>query len=364
VRALGLAGGALAAHSLAPFSRVGAGAALLATALALASPLGGARLGWRPLQRPWLELACAAWWLSTVFTLSGGVLVRVAEASGLVGASDRGLLMLGVLLSGSLLASWAVFFERRWLRVTRYEVSVAGLDARFDGYRIAHLSDLHLGPHVSPSLAERWLAVTRSLDADLIVLTGDLGVRAHYDVERVVAFVHALTAHDGVLISFGNHEKANADGLEAALKAADQPGVAVLRSTWKRIPRGDAELWAVGFDDHQRDPAHIRRVASERPAAPVLLLAHSPDLARVLDPLAASITFMGHTHGGQLALPGLGDQVNLATLSGQRGRGVHRVAGCTQILSAGLGTSGPPARLGMRPEIVLAVLRCGKGVVA
>jgi predicted MPP superfamily phosphohydrolase len=334
------------------------------TALALASPLGGARLGWRPLQRPWLELACTAWWLGAVFTLPGGLFVLVAETSGLVRSSGRGLLMLGVLLAVSLLAWWAVFIERRWLRVTRYEVSVAGLEPRFDGYRIAQLTDLHLGPHVAPSLAERWLAATRELNADLIVLTGDLGVRAHYDVERVVAFVHALAAPDGVLISFGNHEKANADGLEVALRAAEKPGLAVLRSTWKRIPRGDAELWVVGFDDHQRDPVLIRRVASERPAAPVLLLAHSPDLAKVLDPLAASLTFMGHTHGGQLALPGFGDQVNLATLSGQRGRGIQRVAGRTQIISAGLGTSGPPARLGMRPEIVLAVLRCDKGVVA
>ena len=88
-----------------------------------------------------------------------------------------------------------------------------------------------------------------------------------------------------------------------------------------------------------------------------VLLAHYPEVFDKLEGLRVEVVLSGHTHGGQIGVPWLGDKVNVATVMGQRGRGLVERGSSRLFVSAGLGTTGVPFRLGVRPELALLKLR-------
>jgi hypothetical protein len=214
------------------------------------------------------------------------------------------------------------------------------------------LSDLHLGPFHPLEQALRWVDVANRVAADLCVVTGDLMARGAGTVREVVTAMSALRARDGVLVVLGNHDRREADQLTRALR---EHGVTVLRNQWHRIDRGGDELWILGLDDWGTTPGDIGRLVGSGPEGrPFLLLAHRYD-PRVSYGQPA-LGLFGHTHGGQIGVPWVDRWVNLLTLTGQRARGLFRLGQGWAHLSAGLGTSGPPMRFGVAPEIAVLVL--------
>src|ERR1019366_6316817 len=146
-------------------------------------------------------------------------------------------------LSGLAVAGYGVLVRRRWYRVVERDVPVPGLDARFEGLRVAPLSDLHIGTLTPKSWGLRWSRSANERAPDLAVVTGDLvtsGTDFHEDVADVVG---ALRARDGVFVSMGNHDYfGEGEPLVSLLRAR---GVAVLRNEGVAIERNGAKLWHV-----------------------------------------------------------------------------------------------------------------------
>lgn len=256
---------------------------------------------------------------------------------------------------GLLVSAWSVWGIRRTPRVRRVEVRIAGLPPELDGYTIAQLSDLHIGSFDPPARGARWVEQCNALEPDLTVVTGDLvtsGVEFYDDTAELLG---RLRARDGVLVTMGNHDQWDAERFIAAIRAR---GPRVLLNEWTSIMRDGATLVVAGLDDRYSRRDDLERTLSGRPeGAPTLLLSHYPDFFELAAEQGVDLVLSGHTHGGQIGLPLVGERYNIATLAHQRPRGLFRSGPSQLYVNAGLGTTGPPMRLGVPPEIALLVLR-------
>jgi predicted MPP superfamily phosphohydrolase len=256
---------------------------------------------------------------------------------------------------GVLLSVWAIWIERRFVRIRRMDIAIEGLPAEFDGYRIAQLSDLHVGSFDPKSRALEWVALSNALEPDLVAVTGDLVTSGRGFYRDVAEALGELRGKDGVFVSMGNHDLWNNDELS---RLVSERGPTVLRNASRIIRRGDASLNVAGVDGRiATGPEFVGSLAECAAGAPVVLLAHYP---WVFDSAAAAgvdLILTGHTHGGQLGVPFLGQRLNLARLTGQRSRGLVHWGKTAMYVNAGLGTTGPPMRLAVPPEIALITLR-------
>jgi hypothetical protein len=257
------------------------------------------------------------------------------------------------------LSFYGVVVRRRWVRVRTLEISVPGLGAAFDGYRIAQLSDLHIGGLGPRRHAERWVARANALDVDLVALTGDYvtsGTAFHHDIASALT---GLRARDGVVAVMGNHDYfGDGEPMMSLLRAG---GVTVLCNEQRTISRGDDRLMIVGVDDTYTRRADITRALAEHEdGLPVVALAHDPQLFRALARRGVALVLSGHTHWGQLALPFAAERVNVSRLSYRYHAGLYTSGASTLYVHPGLGTTGPPVRLGAAPEITVLLLRCAE----
>ena len=266
--------------------------------------------------------------------------------------ADLGDLAIVTYLAALALSFYGVMVRRRWARVRTLEISVPGLGAAFEGYRIAQLSDLHIGGLGPRRHAERWVARANALDVDLVALTGDYvtsGTAFHHDI---AAALTRLRARDGVVAVMGNHDYfGDGEPMMSLLRAGF---VTVLRNEHRIITRGDDRLVIAGVDDTYTGRADIERALAGRDERlPLVALAHDPQLFRELARRGAALVLSGHTHWGQLALPFVAERVNLSRLSYRYHAGLYFSGASTLYVHPGLGTTGPPVRLGAPPEITV-----------
>lgn len=246
---------------------------------------------------------------------------------------------------------------RRWFFLTRrVEVFVRGLDARFDGYRIVHLSDLHIGAFTPSWWGKRWVERANAEDADAVAVTGDLvtsGVAFHEDIAEVVG---CLRARDGVFCSMGNHDYfGEGEPLVSLLRAR---GPKVLRNEGVVVERGGARLFIAAIDDTWTRRADVELALASRPSGvPTVMLAHDPDTFPALAKRGVDLVLSGHTHGGQIAFPFLARWINASKLAHHFHLGVYKDGDATLYVHPGLGTTGPPIRLGVAPAVVVLTLR-------
>lgn len=254
---------------------------------------------------------------------------------------------------------------RHALATTRSTIAVAGLPAAFDGFRIVHLSDLHLGTFLQHEELTEHVARVNALDPDLVCITGDLVDRAETCAE-LFPVLAGLRARDGVLVTLGNHDvAAGADAVTAGLRT--HTPFTVLRNARVDLERDGHRLTVVGLDDLGRDWA---RGVLEHPALPALVdappspdtlvvLTHRPDCFDQAAALGAALVLAGHTHGGQIGLPTLFRRRirNFAEMITRYDRGTFRTGAATLIVSNGLGFTGQPIRLFTPREIGCVELR-------
>jgi predicted MPP superfamily phosphohydrolase len=254
------------------------------------------------------------------------------------------------------LAMWGVFVRRRWVRTHELDVVIPGLPAAFDGYRVAQLSDLHLGGLTPPHWGETWARLTNAAAPDLVAVTGDLvssGTDFHHDIARVIG---RLRATDGVFVSMGNHDYFG-DG-EPLVTLLRETGAVVLRNEGRTVTRDGATLFVAGVDDTWTRRADLLRTLADRePAVCTLLLAHDPDLFPLAARHGVSLVLSGHTHGGQIALPFFPELLGLGKLAHRFHLGLYRDGDSSLYVHPGLGTTGPPIRVGVAPEIAILTLR-------
>ena len=321
--------------------------------------------------RWWIDDVRAPWWRTWLLEVpyavyaSGCFLAAplawallLGGALGALGGHPWGTVTEGLgplyALTGAL-ALWGSTAGRAWARVTRVEVPVVGLPAAFDGYRVAHVSDVHCGPYVPGWMFRGWARRVQGLEPDLVALTGDLITVGEGYLDDVAGFARALGAPDGVVACMGNHDYyQTAEGVVRALAGAD---VTLLRNRSVAVSRGGARLHLAGVDDRWSKLDDVEQALRDVPVGePVVMLAHDPGGWPELVRRGVALTLSGHTHGGQFGLP-LGPRLNLGRLASRFSAGLFRDGASARFVSRGIGTTGVPPRVGMAPEIALLVLR-------
>lgn len=245
---------------------------------------------------------------------------------------------------------------------TQVTVASGALSEAFEGFNIAHVSDLHNA--VFGRKNEKLLSLIRAAKPDIIAITGDLIDSRHTDIDSALAFVEAAAEIAPVYYVTGNHEsRLDFDEIEPRLIAA---GARVLRNEAEDIGRGGERIRLAGIDD----PSFIRTggTAEERAAAELeqlgdgggtftVLLAHRPELVEVYAEYGAGLVLSGHAHGGQVRLPLLGGLYAPGQgLLPEYDSGLYSLGETQMVVSRGLGNSVAPLRVNNRPELVIVTL--------
>ncbi len=261
---------------------------------------------------------------------------------------------------GSMFWGWLV--GQRRVEVERLDVPLRGLPEKLAGLRIAQISDLHIGMQLRAPLLRKLIARVNALDADLTVITGDIFDFDPRYIEEGCRELAALRARLGVYAVLGNHDvytgaDAVADGL------AQLTSIRLLRDAWAPIEVEGGVLALAGVEDpgrgwNERDSTHdaLERLAAEIPAGLArVLLIHRPSWFAQAARLGFPLALAGHTHGGQIALPGPARHHNVSRLISRWTRGLFEDAdtGALLYVNRGLGVAGPPVRLNCSREISL-----------
>jgi hypothetical protein len=300
---------------------------------------------------------CAAVWTLPPSIVETLVLPVVDLARGVPVHLPMGAYM-WTYVSGLVVAAYGILVRRRWFRVVEREVTIPGLDAKLDGLRIAQLSDLHVGTLTPKSWAMAWVRAANRRAPDLAVVTGDMvtsGTDYHEDIAEALG---ALRAELGVFVSMGNHDYfGEGEPLVSMLKGR---GVHVLRNDGQVVERGGGTLWLAAIDDTWTRRDDLELAMRGRPeGATTVLLAHDPERFDKAAEAGADLVLSGHTHGGQIAIPFLSRRLSLARLAHRYVVGFYRRGRSTLFVHPGLGTTGPPIRIGVVPEVTILVLRAG-----
>ncbi len=251
------------------------------------------------------------------------------------------------------LATAGTYEALRRVRIKKVEIALDKLPASADGYTIAQISDVHVGPTLGRDFVDEVVAGIKQIPADLIVITGDL---VDGDVETLDPKLQALRelrARDGVFFVTGNHEYYA--GAEQWLQYLPALGIRPLQNERVRLPAfelaGVPDWTAVDFP--ATEPADLTKALAGRdPSLPVVLLAHQPRHAYEAMARSVDLQLAGHTHGGQMF-----PMTWLIHLAYPFIAGLYRQGDFQIYVSEGTGYWGPPMRLGTKAEITHITLR-------
>jgi predicted MPP superfamily phosphohydrolase len=222
----------------------------------------------------------------------------------------------------------------------------------FDGFRVLHLSDLHLDG--VPGLADATASLLSRLQADLCVVTGDYPFHSCRPTPAVWDGLHRIVTSirpdHGWYSVLGNHDAC------AMVPLIESAGIRVLVNAGVAVRRGGDALWLAGVDDpFYYRCADVALALSGMPdgAFPVLL-AHTPEVHRKAAAAGVRLYLCGHTHGGQIRIPGIGPLHTNVRCPSRLSRGGDWTHGAMRgRTSRGLGASLSPVRLGCPPEVTM-----------
>jgi uncharacterized protein len=240
-------------------------------------------------------------------------------------------------------------YERHHIQVTREDLAVAGWPEALNGLRVGFLSDLHRSGTVSHQMIAAAVAAVMADAPELIILGGDYVTnRDRRYVQPAADALAGLSASAGVFAVLGNHDDER--DVTSALTTA---GFTVLRDARTQIVIRGETLDLAGLRFWTRRMSDITRVL--RGASPhLILLAHTP--ARLIEAAALSVPLMlsGHTHGGQIVLPGVGA---FAAREFPVVKGSARRDNTTVFVTRGVGTIYVPVRINCPPEVAILTIR-------
>jgi predicted MPP superfamily phosphohydrolase len=270
--------------------------------------------------------------------------------------SYRRLLVVGITSGGITLGGYA-FWEAHNIEITRVEIPLRHLPPDLDGLSIVQISDVHYGVLQENGRLSDIVNRVNDLQPDLVVITGDLVDEAVSHMEEMAVPLANLKSRLGVIGIMGNHEFfAGANRAETIMRRA---GIQVLRNEIKVLPGG---LEVLGIDDptfYKRRglplPDFDRLVKQLDPERPSILLYHQPQHFEEVAAAGIGLQLSGHIHGPQF-LP----MIPLIRILYPRFRGLYHMEDSYLYVSRGVGTGGPPMRLGSPPELVHICLRSSK----
>ncbi len=266
------------------------------------------------------------------------------------------------------------------LSVEKHTIPIRNLPERLIGSVIVQLSDFHFdGLRLSNALLAKTIDYVQDINPDLIALTGDFVTDDPSPIHELARRIKHMPSRYGIVAVLGNHDIHRPQARTIVTNALEKADIHVL---WNSIstPLG-SDFPVVGFADYwsgEFDPYILEQID---PAVPRLVLSHNPDTAEPLAAWRADLQLSGHTHGGQIYIPGLGSGPLVWKRIRQRvprkirnsipglsdkcfhvvrhwewGRGLHRVGDNWLYVNRGLGTY-PPGRLFCPPELTVLTLQ-------
>jgi len=318
---------------------------------------------------------------------------RLCGESPSINLSRRALLLDGALALSALAAGGALIdaaWSEPWgLKVRRYAIPIADLPASLDGLRLVQVCDTHLGPRIPASFIKEAVELARSLAPDVFLLTGDYVHDGVQHIEPGAALFAPLVATGKPVVGvLGNHDW-YANGYRSRLALA-KVGIRVIEHTRVFLDAStrtlsDAPvpgLCLAGFGDLLQDHINVDRSLADVPrGTPRIVLSHNPDAVELVSRSASwrqgerfrskqaivldssrgaariDAMFSGHTHGGQIALPGLGPIYVPSRFGTKYEGGLIQGPRFPIVVSRGVGMSILPVRFGVPPEIIEVTLK-------
>ncbi len=273
------------------------------------------------------------------------------------------------LVAGS--STYARMFEPFWVEYHDVPLPVQNLPKAFEGYRIVQLTDLHSGKRVPLDFLQTVIDRVNAIAPDLVIVTGDLVTDSLEWVNPVCDLLGKLKAP--VYVTLGNHDYHEdslmlrgpaviADAIEGRLATHRIP---LLKNRAAAIERNGQRLWLLGMEDlfsgrfspqmAYADLALQMKNTGASSDEPVFCLSHNPDTSLILDTYAPQWIFSGHTHGGQVRLPGFG-AIFLNVQNPKFEQGFVKLGNSNLYVSRGVGYLAP-IRIFCRPEVPCFVLQ-------
>ena len=242
--------------------------------------------------------------------------------------------------------------------VERVVIPIKGLPEPLDGFTIVQMSDVHAGFFMKESAMREYVEIANALEPDVVALTGDFVATNLSEAAPFMRAMAGLRARRGVFGCLGNHDMftGSEEEFERQFAAA---GFKLLRSANHLIDVNGATLNIVGVDyiNGSHDLALDRALRGVSLEGTTVLLLHAPYTFPQAAAKGIHLTLSGHTHGGQIALT-LGDLIlTPARLSTVFLSGLFKIGESHLYVNRGLGTTGPPIRIGAPPEITHLTLK-------
>jgi predicted MPP superfamily phosphohydrolase len=251
---------------------------------------------------------------------------------------------------------WRARQNAERILIKRNDARFAELPPAFDGFTILHISDLHVD--MNEVAMQHLIELVGGMRYDLCVLTDDYRGKTFGPFEATLDGVAKVrTQLQGSIYGvLGNHDSIQ------MVPAMEAMGIRMLLNECEAITRGDQRIYLAGIDD-----AHFYRVDNiEKAALPIpdgafsIILSHTPEVYRQAAHANFNLMLSGHTHGGQICLPGSIPIKLEAVLPRRMGAGAWKYHNMTGYTSVGAGSSVLPVRLNCPPEITLHCLRRGR----
>jgi uncharacterized protein len=244
---------------------------------------------------------------------------------------------------------WRARANAARIEIRSNDIAVAALPPAFDGFTILHISDLHVD--LNPAAMRRLAELLPQARYDLCVLTGDYRGKTYGPFGAALDGMKRLrdSLEGPVYGVLGNHDSIR------MVPALEEMGIAMLVNESTPLYRGGDRLHLAGIDDaHYYRVDNIEKAAASIPDGEVsILLSHTPEIFRQAAHAGFDVLLCGHTHGGQLCLPGAVPITLDAKLPRRLGSGAWRYRRMAGYTSVGVGASIVIARLNCRPEITL-----------
>jgi hypothetical protein len=243
------------------------------------------------------------------------------------------------------------------IRIKEITLEMPRLPAAFNSYRIMFMSDFHIDG--IEALSDRLIGLIRDVDVDLCLLGGDYRMlmygsflEANKKLRELVTHIHA---RDGIFGILGNH-----DCIQIAPDLEDA-GIYMLINDAAPIEREGATIYLAGVDDvHYYKCHNLADASKDIPENGFsILLSHSPEIIQELGEYSFDLCLCGHTHGGQIRLPGIGAVFTHVKIRREFVSGFWQYKRMTGYTTRGVGSSGVPVRFFCSPEVVILTLTNG-----
>lgn len=298
-----------------------------------------------------------AWAMCSVFAAIAVVLGRVLpHGRPEYSAARRNFLRaanLALLGAPAIVIGYGVFIERTQITLREEDLRIPGLHPDLDGLRIVQITDIHMSPFLTERELNRAIAMANETRANLALVTGDLITSPADPLDVCLARLAGLRSDAGTFGCLGNHE-VYARVEDYVEREGARLGMRFLRSETAPLKFGNAAMNLAGVDyQHLNEPYLVGAEKMALPGAFNVMLSHNPDVFPVAAAQGWDLTISGHTHGGQVRVEILHQDMNVARFFTRYVDGIYQNGASSIFVSRGIGTIGLPARIGAPPEVAL-----------